>query len=321
MAKEVPTTRDPKRPVFRKDCPKDRAVIATDSTGALVLVIEHIGPGLDELQGLENISDVFLREAPPPGVGVWMWEGEVRISVAPDGQRSSLLEGTYRLLTEDEAKVSQSGDSPWDPDLWYEKEPVWGRNRSRDGDDRSSQTPGEVIEYEAIRSAYGERKAKRSGLPYLRHIDQGLLLLRFLKADDEVLRAWCLHPIFQLDELFVPLMKGDYPAVNPLQASSRILVLAMEYRAVANAFLTHDVDRPGGPRISRIPEVNMMLVADKVQNWRDARLHLYSKIDAEKATSLNRYFLTWLNALGVSFEVRSSLEAILSEDDLWTRRK
>ena len=36
-----------KRRAYRKNCPTDRAVVATDSTGHLVSVLEYIGRGLD----------------------------------------------------------------------------------------------------------------------------------------------------------------------------------------------------------------------------------------------------------------------------------
>jgi len=104
---------------YRKDRPAERAVVACDSTGHLVSVIEYIGPGLDWLANAQPLSDSFLRWDPPPGPGIWMWEGEIRHSVSYEGERDFELDGTYRLLTVAEAKQSMSGDSPWDPDLWY----------------------------------------------------------------------------------------------------------------------------------------------------------------------------------------------------------
>lgn len=179
-------------------------------------------------------------------------------------------------------------------------------------------------EYDVIRAAYGDRKAKRTGLPYIRHIDQGLLILKHLKVDSDVLSAWCLHPIFQLDEYLVPLMSGESQIAFPSRAlsfSTKVTVFGMEYRSVANAFLTKDTFSGRMPIPSVIPEVNVMLVADKIQNYRDARLHLFPQLEWEGKERLNYYFGAWLTALRVSSEDRTTFEAILAEDDLWSRKK
>lgn len=174
-----------------------------------------------------------------------------------------------------------------------------------------------MIEYDAIKAAYGDRRAERSKLPYLRHIDQGILLLNAMKVTDDVLRAWCLHPIFQLDEFYVPLMKDGGAAFD---SSPKIVTLAMEYRAVANAFLTGDEASLRLPKVSPIADVNLMLIADKVQNWRDARMHLFQHVDHAERSKLDRYFKKWLDALNVSSDLQSTLGALLAEDDLWQRR-
>ncbi len=169
------------------------------------------------------------------------------------------------------------------------------------------------IEYAAVEKAYGDRKAERSGLPYMRHIDQGLVILDKLTNDDDVLRAWCAHPLFQLDNHFVELMATPH-RTDPLcdiVTNPRVAVLAMEYRAVANGFLSKDhaylFEHEGMPRpkISPLPEVNQMLVADKVQNYRDARLHVFPDAATDdEAACLTVYFNAWFKALGVGeFEI------------------
>jgi hypothetical protein len=173
-----------------------------------------------------------------------------------------------------------------------------------------------MIEYDLIKETYGERRAKRSGLPYLRHIDQGLILLRALEVDGDVLRAWCLHPIFQLDEFYVPMVREGRVL---RQISSRLAVLAMEYRAVANAYLTKNESEDRLPKISPIDEVNLMLIVDKIQNWRDARL--FPHVSEEERAKLNRYFEKWLKELKFQPYQRKNLEALLAEDDLWRTKK
>ena len=56
--------------------------------------------------------------------------------------------------------------------------------------------------YLAICEFYGERRAKRSGVPYINHIDEGLIVLDAINASVHAKRAYCLHPIFQSDADF-----------------------------------------------------------------------------------------------------------------------
>lgn len=116
----------PPEPKWRADRPKERAVVAIDATGFLLVVLEYIGPGLDWLSTFEPLSNAFLRFADelPETPGIWMWEGQLRTHVSYEGERDHYLTGTFRPLTETEAKQSMEGDVPWDPDLWLEREPL-----------------------------------------------------------------------------------------------------------------------------------------------------------------------------------------------------
>lgn len=153
-------------------------------------------------------------------------------------------------------------------------------------------------EYMAIERHHGARRARRSGVPYMNHIDEGLRVLhRWLGASDRAKRAWCLHPLVQSDEDLRRshadgLLDGFEPAV---------VTLALEYRNIANAFLSPMERHPGyddPSRIARSPlaEVNAMLVADKLQNCKDFRRH---HGEHPRAAWLARYFERWLCALGV----------------------
>ena len=153
-------------------------------------------------------------------------------------------------------------------------------------------------EYEAIERHYGATRARRSGVPYMNHIDEGLRVLhRWLGASDRAMRAWCLHPLVQSDEDLrrshaAGLLDGFEPAV---------VTLALEYRNIANAFLSPMQQHPGyddSSRIARSPldEVNAMLVADKLQNCKDFRAH---HREHPRSAWLARYFERWLTALGV----------------------
>jgi len=130
------------------------------------------------------------------------------------------------------------------------------------------------------------------------HIEEGLAILEAIGADQLAKDAFCLHPLVQGDsDLQHSLQPGSVLSAFPVEA--RAVALAMEYRAVANAYLSHHctgpADRPG---LSCIAEVNQMLVADKVQNRKDfERYHLGSHPNSRV---LSQYFANWLSALGVS---------------------
>jgi hypothetical protein len=76
----------------------------------------------------------------------------------------------------------------------------------------------------------------------------------------------------------------------------------MEYRNVANAYLskrrlTKTMSLGAQVRLSPLKEVNDMLIADKVQNFKDFKIH-HSKTHP-RAAELNGYFTNWLLRLGV----------------------
>jgi hypothetical protein len=124
-----------------------------DSTGELITVLEYIGPDLDYLASCEPIERAFVLD-PPPGPGIWMWEGKLYRSASEEHYEYE-LRGSYGPLTVQEAKQSMSGDAPWDPDLWYDRPPItaslpppepapkpirdslWGENEPVDGSGRN----------------------------------------------------------------------------------------------------------------------------------------------------------------------------------------
>lgn len=73
----------------------------------------------------------------------------------------------------------------------------------------------------------------------------------------------------------------------------KVLLLAMEYRRVANSYLSKD-------NITSFvgfttPEIKQMLYADKVQNEKD--FALYHEGKHERSKELREYFNNWLNIL------------------------
>lgn len=156
-----------------------------------------------------------------------------------------------------------------------------------------------INSYKAIKAFYEGKSAERTGVPYINHIDEGLLILSELDAAPLVQAAFCLHPIFQSDAD----LKGAVGVNMPrLVRNPHVLVLVMEYRNIANASLRHQLSLTKASEISLspLPEVNEMLIADKIQNYKDfLKYHLGTHPDSDQ---LDLYFRLWLERLGVPEE-------------------
>lgn len=171
-------------------------------------------------------------------------------------------------------------------------------------------------EYIAIHNHYLDKTAARSGVPLINHINEGLAILDILGASDTTKKAFCLHPLFQ----------GDDDLISNLDKSwvflPKAVLLAMEYRARANDWLSDKVfptgartiingeDVPyigtkGLPSYGVLPEVKQMLIAGKVQNYKD--FCLYHKGTHGRSDELEVYFATWLDTLGVGVKQYESL--------------
>jgi hypothetical protein len=160
----------------------------------------------------------------------------------------------------------------------------------------------DAIEYKLISAHYGERVAKRSSVPLMNHINEGLVVLDCINATDYAKRAFCLHPLLQADE---DLKAKFYIVANACDPN--VIMLAMEYRNIANAFLSDKMDAPYEipVKLSPLWEVNDMLVADKVQNRKD--FITYHKGTHERSGQLDLYFIKWLEALDISESVYEHL--------------
>jgi hypothetical protein len=152
----------------------------------------------------------------------------------------------------------------------------------------------ETAEYLAIERAYGTRTAQRSGVPLMRHIDEGLAVLQRIDAPDEAMRAFCLHPLLQEDPAYAANLAWVTALTEP-----HVLALALAYRRVANATLsTRPIASAADIPLSGMVEVDQMLVADKVQNRKDFLLH--HRGHHPRSEVLDRYFQMWLERLGVA---------------------
>jgi hypothetical protein len=155
---------------------------------------------------------------------------------------------------------------------------------------------GTAIEWHLICEHYSERVALRSGIRLIRHIVEGIAVLDAIGAPEVASRAFALHPLLQSD-VNLTLHYAKVAARAPADS----VLLAMEYRSVANAYLsTREISDVGEIRLSPLAVVGQMLVADKVQNYKD--FLAYHSSNHPRREALDSYFNLWFRRLGVSPE-------------------
>lgn len=160
--------------------------------------------------------------------------------------------------------------------------------------------------YNAIQDYYSGKSAERSRLPYMNHIDEGIVILDILRAPYMAIEAFCLHPLFQGDEQLKKFYNNK--ELHALMGS-RVMQLVMEYRNVANNFLPiANTLSYKEPKLSPIENVNWMLLADKIQNYKDflkyqrhPHMGLKPTMSKEKWDNLDLYFQRWLQVLAPNF--------------------
>lgn len=142
--------------------------------------------------------------------------------------------------------------------------------------------------YKFVQEFYGDQRAKRSDVPYIYHIDEGLGYMDDINASDIAKQAYSLHPILQGDEDFNQNRKLAFKNI-PIEA----LLLAVEYRRVANSYLSKgSIDDFVG---FTNDDIHAMLYADKMQNRKDFLKYHYGT--HERSEILNDYFNNWMDLL------------------------
>lgn len=169
--------------------------------------------------------------------------------------------------------------------------------------------------YRLIERHYEGKTAKRSGLPYINHIHEGVYILhRLFGWNEGTIAAFCVHPIFQSDSALQKALHGD---IDIRFLDPEVILLAMEYRKVANAYIsTMKIREPEAIKLSPLEEVNRMLIADKVQNKKDFMSHMYKQVDRPSYHKVSQryldYFDSWLVRLDIPQELYQQLVSELS---------
>lgn len=168
-------------------------------------------------------------------------------------------------------------------------------------------------EYQAIKGYYFNRVAERSKVLLINHINQGLAVMATVGATLDAMKAYCLHPLFQNDsELFTEGLRYADGKIDGVP-----VVLAMEYRHKANAWLSEKVYRygekgplgaDGQPSWGWLIAVKHMLIGDKVQNYSDFVLH--HRDTHARSEELEFYFQAWFKALDVDGWALAELLAV-----------
>lgn len=146
--------------------------------------------------------------------------------------------------------------------------------------------------YQIIKSFYGTQTTKRSQVPLINHINEGLKILDKIGASETVKSAYCLHPILQSDEAFLSNKSFDFEEV-----SSEAIILTMEYRRVANSYLSKN-QKEDFVGFSCL-EVKQMLIADKIQNYKD--FLCYHHGTHPRSEVLYEYFQNWFVLLDIDY--------------------
>jgi hypothetical protein len=167
-------------------------------------------------------------------------------------------------------------------------------------------------EYNLVKAYYREGTAFRSKVPLMNHIDEGLAILSVQGAWTATMQAFCLHPLLQND----PVFQTNWKTACAAGVNGKAICLAMEYRRCANAYLcTPSTDDFTQAHIKKvvglmIPPVRMMLVADKIQNFKD--FLAYHQGTHPRSAQLAAYFENWLEFLEVSPELLALIERKVS---------
>lgn len=171
------------------------------------------------------------------------------------------------------------------------------------------------IYFKVVSMYYEGKVANRTLIPYINHIKEGLIILDKIGATDNAKYAYCLHPIYQVKKTEEEL---SYIEKYEAEFNPHVVLLAKQYAKTANSYLCkrHYQSKDDVIRLSEYPEVNQMLVADKIQNRKDFEDHYENQSDKEtfdRSDRLSQYFKNWLKALSVSEDAYQAYKKLITE--------
>lgn len=181
--------------------------------------------------------------------------------------------------------------------------------------------------YIAISSLYNNKKARRTQIPYMKHIDDGVKILQHLGVTDpEVYDAWLLHPLIQTMSINqVEAFLSSY-GLPPLHSgvSLNTIALAKQYADVANSFLPNVVDQNLHHTFNiyiACPKLKALLIADKVQNYVDfcmsSDMGYFDEEPDDYVPNRMEYFNMWLGRLDIDESNFEPLRECVSRDYPW----
>jgi hypothetical protein len=174
--------------------------------------------------------------------------------------------------------------------------------------------------YKLIQQKYKGKVAQRSGVSYMNHIIEGAFILHHIYGmQEELIEAYCLHPVFQSNKLLFQLFAVGSTELAVI--SPRVIILGMEYRRVANNYtIKNKVRNPEDIEIGPLDDVHKMLVADKIQNKKDFMKHMYLKHERPAYQKVSErsveYFDSWLTRLSVSQEMYKEVVKHLEQSNI-----
>lgn len=149
----------------------------------------------------------------------------------------------------------------------------------------------DTVEYKLVENFYGDGQAQRSKIYFMNHIDEGILILNKINASDSAKAGFCLHPLVQDSPNLGKTFQELSEKVNAYN-----LGLSLEYRNIANQYLSkRSITSLDEIELSPLKEVNDMLIADKIQNYKD--FILYHRGTHPRSNELENYFNNWLDKL------------------------
>lgn len=152
-----------------------------------------------------------------------------------------------------------------------------------------------MIELEVIKKYYGTQTAKRSGVPLINHIIEGLDILDAIEAPIEAKQAFCIYPLTQNN-----IPRSEWPEGGE-EIEGYVIGYANGYAKYANSYLC----RPDTDHYTLLDLIEKfwgmpymycyMLYADKMQSAKD--FQIYHRGTHSRSEQLNRYFNLWLELL------------------------